>query len=127
MKGIRGQLVSVIIPVYNRTGLLREAVQSALAQTYRPIEVIIVDDGSTDAEAMHQIRSLIGESPEVVRSIRVSNRGPGLARQAGLEVAAGDYIQFLDSDDLLLPRKLELQVAGLEANPGLCVVLRQDA
>ena len=117
MKGIRGQLVSVIIPVYNRTGLLREAVQSALAQTYRPIEVIIVDDGSTDAEEMRQVAALAAETSEVARSIHVSNRGPGLARQAGLEVASGNYIQFLDSDDLLLPRKLELQVAGLEANP----------
>lgn len=117
MKGTRGQVVSVIIPVYNRTGLLRAAVQSALSQTYRPIEVIIVDDGSTDAEAMRQVAAFAAETPTVVRSIRVSNRGPGLARQAGLDVASGDYIQFLDSDDLMLPRKLELQVAGLQANP----------
>lgn len=112
-----GPLVSVIIPVYNRSGLLREAVQSALAQRYRPIEVLIVDDGSSDAEAVAAIAALVAEAPAQVRAIRIQNAGPGLARQAGLEATAGGYVQFLDSDDLLLPDKFALQVAGLEAQP----------
>jgi glycosyltransferase involved in cell wall biosynthesis len=104
-------LVSTIIPVYNRSTLLREAVASVLAQSYRPIEVIIVDDGSTDetgreAEAM-------SEAYATVRAIHRDNGGPGAARETGRLAARGEFIQYLDSDDLLLPKKFELQVAGL--------------
>jgi len=109
-------LVSTIIPVYNRPDILVEAVQSVLAQTYRPIEIIIVDDGSTDATP--QVASeLAARNPPIVRSIRQANKGPGRARQTGLETARGEFIQYLDSDDLLLPRKFELQVAALTAAP----------
>jgi glycosyltransferase involved in cell wall biosynthesis len=104
-------LVSTIIPVHNRPALLREAVASVLAQTYRPVEIIIVDDGSTDetgreAEAMAEIH------PEVC-AIHRENGGPGVARETGRLAARGEFIQYLDSDDLLLPIKFELQVAGL--------------
>src|SRR5688572_4625209 len=109
-------LVSTIIPVHNRSGLLREAVASVLAQTYRPIEVIIVDDGSTDDTA-GVADGLAREHPEEIRVIHQSNTGPGLAREAGRLIARGEFIQYLDSDDLLLPRKFELQVAGLNAHP----------
>ena len=110
-------VVSIVIPVYNREGLLREAAVSALAQSYRPIEIIIVDDGSTDPETPREIDRLAAEHPDVVRALRIPNSGPGAARQAGLERAKGAFVQLLDSDDLLLPRKLELQVDGLLANP----------
>ncbi|HEY4641163.1 MAG TPA: glycosyltransferase family A protein [Thermoanaerobaculia bacterium] len=103
-------LVSTIIPVYNRSAMLREAVASVVAQTYRPIEIIVVDDGSTD-ETPQTIREL------GVRSVRIANGGPGAAREAGRQVAEGEFIQYLDSDDLLLPRKFELQVAALNARP----------
>ncbi len=116
-----GRLVSVIIPVFNRSSLLREAVRSVVAQSYRPVEVIIVDDGSTDADAVQAIAALVAEHPGLVRAIRIQNSGPGLARQAGLAVGAGAYVQFLDSDDLLLPEKFALQVAGLEAHPECAV------
>jgi glycosyltransferase involved in cell wall biosynthesis len=104
-------VVSTIIPVYNRAAMLREAVASAEAQSYRPIEIIVVDDGSTD------------DTPKVidalgVRSIRIPNGGPGAAREAGRQLATGEFIQYLDSDDLLLPRKFELQVAALNEQPG---------
>jgi glycosyltransferase involved in cell wall biosynthesis len=109
-------LVSTIIPVHNRAGMLREAVTSALAQIYRPIEIIIVDDGSTDdtAEVCDELASHCPDSVSVVHQL---NTGPGVARETGREAARGEFIQYLDSDDLLLPRKFELQVAGLSANP----------
>jgi hypothetical protein len=104
-------LVSTIIPVHNRPLLLREAVASVLAQTYRPVEIIVVDDGSTDetgseAEALEETHS-------EVRVIHRQNGGPGAARETGRLAARGEFIQYLDSDDLLLPIKFEVQVAGL--------------
>ena len=104
-------LVSTIIPVHNRPALLREAVASVLAQTYRPIEIIIVDDGSTD-ETGREAEALAISHPEV-RAIHRENGGPGAARETGRLAARGEFIQYLDSDDLLLPTKFELQVAGL--------------
>lgn len=109
-------LVSTIIPVYNRPAMLREAVTSVLAQTYRPIEIIIVDDGSTDDTA-RVTDDLAAANAEEIRVIHQSNTGPGLAREAGRLAARGEFIQYLDSDDILLPRKLELQVTGLRGQP----------
>ena len=108
-------LVTTIIPVYNRPAMLAEAVGSVLAQTYRPIEIIIVDDGSTD-DTPAVAAALAAKHPEI-RVIRQENRGVGPARDAGRRAARGELIQHLDSDDILLPRKFELQVAGLQAHP----------
>jgi glycosyltransferase involved in cell wall biosynthesis len=110
-------LVSVIIPTFNRAQMVREAVDSVLAQTYRPIEVVIVDDGSTDATPQ-VVAELAATYHDVVRCVRQDNAGPGAARNLGLKHARGDFIQYLDSDDLLAPRKFEVQVAALQANPG---------
>jgi len=114
-------MVSVIIPAYNRSAMLREAVQSALNQTYRPIEVIISNDGSSDdtrqvADELHSTHS------GVVFAVHNANRGAGPAREAGRLLARGEFIQYLDSDDLLLPRKFEWQVAALRDQPacGAC-------
>lgn len=109
-------LVSVIIPVFNRGGLLREAVASVLAQTYRPIEIVVVDDGSTD-DTREVAVALQSSFPEITRVLGQPNSGPGAAREAGRLAARGEFIQYLDSDDLLEPRKFELQVAGLRSNP----------
>ena len=106
-------LVSTIIPVYNRAAMLREAVDSVLAQTYRPIEIIIVDDGSTDDTS----RVADELSNDFTRVIHQTNGGAGAARESGRRAARGEFIQHLDSDDLLLPRKFEQQVGGLGANP----------
>jgi len=96
--------------------MLREAIASVLAQTYRPIEIVIVDDGSTDDTA--RVADEIAQThPQELRVIHQSNTGPGLAREAGRRLATGEFIQYLDSDDVLLPRKFELQVAGLKAHP----------
>ena len=108
-------LVSTIIPVFNRPTMLHEAVESTLAQTYRPIEVIVVDDGSTDETG--DVADALAARHSEVRVIHQQNGGPGLAREAGRLLARGAYIQHLDSDDLLLPRKFEVQVAALEGAP----------
>lgn len=110
------ELVSTIIPVFNRAILLREAVSSVLAQTYRPIEIVIVDDGSTDDTA-EMISALASEHPEIVKPLRVANGGPGAAREAGRKIAQGAFIQYLDSDDILHPQKFERQINGLSQNP----------
>jgi len=110
-------LVSTIIPVFNRGLLVREAVCSVLLQTYRPIEIIIVDDGSTD-ETKNVVFELRKDNPDVVKVLRILNSGPGAAREAGKRISTGDFVQYLDSDDLLLPEKFSLQVSGLLKNPG---------
>jgi glycosyltransferase involved in cell wall biosynthesis len=105
-------LVSTIIPVHNRPKMLQEAVDSVLQQTYRPIEIIISDDGSTDG-AGEIADELARHHPDIVRVVHNPNRGAGPAREAGRQLARGEYIQYLDSDDLLLPTKFEIQVAAL--------------
>jgi glycosyltransferase involved in cell wall biosynthesis len=102
-------VVSAIIPTYNRAKLVREAVDSVLAQTYPNVEVIVVDDGSTD-DTQAQLRQYGNR----IRVIAQSNAGPAAARNRGIAAASGDLISFLDSDDLWLPQKLERQVALLQ-------------
>jgi len=109
-------LVSTIIPVYNRREMVVEATESVLAQTYRPIEIIISDDGSTD-ETPEAAQSLVEKHPNAIRYVRNENRGPGPAREAGRVLARGEFIEYLDSDDLLLPRKFEVQVQALREHP----------
>lgn len=109
-------LVSTIIPVYNRPDLLPQAVQSVLEQSHRPIEIIIVNDGSTDntAAVCEQLRQ---QQPQLIRLHHQRNGGPGVARQSGLAMAWGAFVQFLDSDDLLLPDKFSCQVEALHSHP----------
>lgn len=109
-------MVSTIIPVYNRNGLLQEAVESVLQQSYRPIEIIIVDDGSTDDTSATADR-LAALHPGEITALHQPNSGVGVAREAGRQLARGEFIQYLDSDDLLYPRKFELQVRGLRDHP----------
>ena len=112
MSEIIPNLVSTVIPVFNRPTMLREAVASVLAQTYRPIEVIIVDDGSTD-ETPRVGEALSLAHPGEIFFLRKANSGPGPSRELGRLAARGEFIQYLDSDDLLRPRKFELQVLAL--------------
>jgi GT2 family glycosyltransferase len=109
-------LVSTIIPVHNRPDLLVSAVESALQQTHRPIEVIIVDDGSTDATPAVASK-LVANHPENIIYIRQENRGAGPAREAGRLAARGEFIQYLDSDDRLLPNKFKDQITALREHP----------
>jgi len=113
----REGLVSVIIPVFNRPRQLGTAVQSALAQSGADVEVLIVDDGSTDSTPAAAVGLAAGD-PDRLRVLRIPNAGPGAAREAGRQMARGEFLQYLDSDDVLLPGKFERQVAALRANPG---------
>lgn len=105
-------LVSTVIPVYNRPAQLREAVESVLIQEYRPIEIIIVDDGSTDA-TLAVSKTLAAQYPDCIRVVTQANAGPGMARERGWKMARGEFIQYLDSDDVLLPGKFNAQVRAL--------------
>ena len=109
-------LVSVVVPVFNRKAMLREAVASAEAQTYRPLEIVLVDDGSTDGTS-ELCEELAARNPVIVRAVRQANLGPGAAREAGRVASRGAFVQYLDSDDLLYPAKIERQVAALRATP----------
>ncbi|MCJ7743686.1 MAG: glycosyltransferase family 2 protein [Dehalococcoidales bacterium] len=93
---------------------MTEAIQSVLAQTYADYEVIVVDDGSTD----NTRDAVTGVSDRVIY-VHQENHGPSSARNHGIRLARGKYIAFLDSDDLVLPTKLEKQVACMEKNPGV--------
>ncbi len=107
-------LVSVIVPVYNGERYLAETVGSALKQTYRPIEIIVVDDGSTDNSG--QIAQRFG-SP--VRYCWQTHGGIGAARNRGVDLSRGEYFAFLDADDLWIENKLALQTAALRKDPAL--------
>lgn len=103
--------VSVIIPVYNRRELLKDAVNSVLSQTYKDYELIIVDDASTD-KTPDFIRSFAADHKNVKPLFCSRHSGmPGAVRNRGAEKAAGRYLAFLDSDDLWVPEKLEKQMA----------------
>jgi len=112
-------VVSVIVPTYNRSALLLEAVDSVYAQTYRPIELIIVDDGSTDdtCRAIDEWGSRHSDPSFTVCYLTQDNQRVCRARNHGLSEATGEFIQYLDSDDLLLPDKLKKQVSFLHAHP----------
>lgn len=107
-------MVSVVVPTYNRSAFLKEAVASVLAQTTRADEVIVVDDGSTD-----ETPSVLEGFGGAVRCLRRENSGVSAARNAGIEAARGEWLAFLDSDDLWRPRKLEVQLAYLSARPDI--------
>lgn len=112
-----GKLVSVVIPTYNTRRYVAEAVESALAQTYRPLEVLVVDDGSTDGTDVEMRR--FGDP---VRYLVQQNRGPAAARNLGIREARGEYVAFLDADDLWDPVKITKQVAVMERSPEVGVV-----
>ena len=111
-------LISCIVPVYNGERYLGETLDSVIAQTHRPIEVIAVDDGSTDGSS-----EIIRGYGDRVRVVRQPNTGESAARNAGLEAAHGELVAFLDADDLWLPEKLALQLARLAARPELDISL----
>ncbi len=96
---------SVVIPAYNSAGCIRRAIDSALAQTLPPLEIIVVDDGSKDDTA-----AVVGAYSDPVRLIRQANGGPGAARNHGARVARGEWIGLLDADDAWLPHKLATQL-----------------
>jgi len=111
-------LVSVIIPTYNRAGMVMEAMDSVWAQTYRPIELIVVDDGSTDntSEVLDQwAREHSGDPQFELRTFHQENKGAPAARNLGARKSKGEFIIWHDSDDLMLPQRVELPLARLRA------------
>lgn len=110
-------LVSVIIPTYNREVYLHEAITSVIAQTYRPIQCIIVDDGSTDNTRQLVVNfNLENKDGFSIKYIFQENLGSQVARNTGTKASSGEFIQYLDSDDLLFPAKIKNQVAFLYEN-----------
>ncbi len=114
--------VTVVIPTYQRAHVLREAIDSVWAQTYQNIEIVVVDDGSTDGT-----REILAGYGEQVRYIYQENRGQSAARNAGIRAAQGDLIAFLDSDDVWLPEKLALQVPLFDRDPEVGLVYSDTA
>jgi len=116
-KGSSLPLVSGIIPCYNRPEYVAQAIESALAQTYPALEIIVVDDGSTD-----DTPAVLERYADRVRIVRQANAGTAAARNAGIRASSGKYLAWLDSDDTWLPEKIAAQVAVLEQFPEVGVV-----
>lgn len=113
--------VSVIIPTYNRGWIVRDAIDSALGQTYADFELVVVDDGSTDRTP--QILDAYGER---LRVIRQTNRGVSAARNRGIGASSGPLIALLDSDDIWLPGKLSVQVDFFKKNPAALICQTEE-
>jgi len=109
--------VSIIIPVYNCEKYIRECVESALAQDYENIEVIVVDDGSTDATP-----EILKEFGDKIRYIRQENQGAAAAFNRGLQIATGNFVSWLSADDVFLPSKISRQVNKFLEDPGYAMV-----
>ncbi len=116
-------LVSCVVPVFNGERYLREALDSILAQTYRPLEIIVADDGSTD-----ETPKIVAAFGNRLRYLRQGNQGPAAARNLGIRAATGEFIAFLDADDLWHAEKLERQMARFQVRPELdyCVTYTQN-
>jgi glycosyltransferase involved in cell wall biosynthesis len=118
-------LVSIIIPAYNARRFVRTAVESTLAQTHQRVEVIVVDDGSTDDTA-----AVLASIRNRILWVSRANGGPAAARNTGLTLATGEYVTFLDADDRILPDKLRRQLHCLAGTPSAgwvyCDVLYVD-
>jgi glycosyltransferase involved in cell wall biosynthesis len=117
---VNAPLVSCIVPVFNGEPYLRETLDSILAQTHRPLELIVVDDGSTDGSA-----DIIATYGEHIRCHRQENSGPAAARNRGFQAALGSFIASLDADNLWHPEKLRRQVEHFATRPELDVSLTE--
>ena len=111
-------LISIIIPTYNVERYVADALDSAIAQTYRPIEIIAIDNNSTDGTLaiLHEYEKRF---PDLIMVLQEPKQGAPAARNLGLRHAKGEWIQFLDADDLLLPEKVERQVKNIGTNKGV--------
>ena len=107
-------LISCVIPVFNGERYLGEALDSALAQTHSPLEIIVVDDGSTDGTA-----EVVGRYAGRIEYLKQPNLGYEAAKDSGIRLARGEFIAFLDADDVWHPAKLAIQVARMRSRPEL--------
>ena len=105
--------ISVVIPSYNRKEFLKRSIDSAINQTKKPFEIIVVDDGSTDGT-----ETMIKSDYDFVKFIKQKNKGVSAARNIGIKVSIGEWICFLDSDDEWKKDKLEKQINAMKSNPG---------
>jgi len=110
--------ISVVVPAHNAADTVGETIESALRQTMGDLEVIVVDDGSSD-DTGARVEAIADPR---LRLVRQENGGAAAARNAGIRQARGEWVAFLDADDVWLPHKLEVQLAVLEANPGVSAV-----
>ena len=113
--------VSVIIPTYNRSWCLSEAIDSVLSQTFQDMELIVVDDGSSD-----ETPALLSHYADRLRVLRQTNRGVSAARNSGIQAAHGDLIAFLDSDDTWQPDKLARQVDFFDRQPDAMICQTEE-
>jgi glycosyltransferase involved in cell wall biosynthesis len=121
MRTVSRPLVSVVIPAYNAERYIGEAIESVLSQTYSPLELIVVDDGSSDRTAE------LAAAYSGATVIAQENSGPSAARNRGAAAARGEFLAFHDSDDAMTPDKLAVQVGHLLDNPEVgCVLARQE-
>jgi len=109
--------VSVIIPVFNGGKFIGQAIDSVLKQTFRDLEIVVVDDGSTD-----ETPSVVAQFSDRILYLRQENQGVSVARNTGIEAARGDYLAFLDADDVWLPHKLQRQVECLNKQSNVSAV-----
>lgn len=114
---LKKPLVSVIIPTYNSASFVAQSVESVLQQTYENIEIIVVDDGSTD-----DTETVLAPYKDKIRYIKKTNGGPSAARNLGITEAKGEFIAFQDADDIWLPEKAALQVEHFQQNSHFGVV-----
>jgi len=121
--------ISVIIPTYNRAELVKKAALSALNQAYKPFEVLVVDDGSTeDVAGKLPVSPVSAETGETkLRVLKQPNKGVAAARNLGIKHAKGEWFAFLDSDDYWLPSKLEKQVQFHQENPDILISQTDEA
>jgi len=110
--------VSVVIPAYNRLGMVEHAVESALVQTLNDVEVVVVDDGSTDGTSS-VLKDKLGDC---IGYFYQKNQGRSVARNRGARISTGEYLVFLDSDDLLMPWGLETMAGFLDSKPDVDIV-----
>jgi glycosyltransferase involved in cell wall biosynthesis len=112
---------SIIIPTFNRASLVKEAIESVLAQTNQQFELIVVDDGSTDNTS-----EILSSFEGRIQTIQMRHTGPSAARNRGIREARGDFIAFLDSDDLWLPEKLKKQIDFFENRPEVLICQTEE-
>jgi glycosyltransferase involved in cell wall biosynthesis len=109
--------VSIIIPLYNQKQFVADAIESALAQTFNDIEIVVVNDGSTDSPD-----EVLDKYKDNIKLVYQENKGLAAARNRGLLESTGEYIQFLDADDIILNDKIERQITAINRNDGINVI-----
>lgn len=108
------KLVSIIVPAYNAGSFIKETLESAINQDYVPIEIIVIDDGSTD-DTVNVVKSF-GDSVTLIQN---NHQGSAIARNTGIKISNGDYLVFLDADDLLTASSIKSRINALENNPDI--------